>query len=294
MSETNNVVKNKYGFYWVKDRPQKEELEKYYSEKYYQEAKGSYEVEYDLAEQNYFINKIAQKYYVLGQHLGDPKSNKFLDVGCGEGWALQYFKEKGWGVLGLDFSSFGCEKFNPKCCECIITGNVYENLDKLIKVGQKFDVVWVDNVLEHVTDPEFLVSNIKKIVSPSGILVIEVPNDFSIIQEYALKKGYVDNPFWVVTPDHLSYFNKEGLENLLHSFGWKSINILGDYPIDWGLLNINTNYIKDKAKGKACHKSRIEFENLLHTMSTEKVIAFYKAMGDLGLGRLITGFFKHA
>lgn len=292
MSAINGIIKNKYGFYWVKDRPNKEELEKYYGEKYYQEAKGSYEIEYDLNEQNYFINKIAQKSFIIEQHLDDQTPKRFLDIGCGEGWALSYFKKKGWEVLGLDFSSFGCKKFNPDCSENMIAGNVYENLDKLIDEGRKFDVVWVDNVLEHVTDPEFLVADIKKIVSPSGILVIEVPNDFSVIQEYALKNEYIDKSFWVVIPDHLSYFNKEGLENLLHSFGWESISVIGDYPIDWSLLNPNTNYVKDKTKGKSCHRTRIEFENLLHTMPTEKIVAFYKSMADLGLGRSITGFFK--
>jgi 2-polyprenyl-3-methyl-5-hydroxy-6-metoxy-1,4-benzoquinol methylase len=291
MSKDNPLVKNKYGFYWVKERPRKEDLEKYYSEKYYQEAKGSYEIEYDQAEQDYFVNKIAQKAFVLDQHLNVAKP-KLLDVGCGEGWALRYFKKKNWDVLGLDYSSFGCEKFNPECSANMIVGNVYENLDKLIAEGRKFDVVWIDNVLEHVIDPEYLINNIKNIVSPSGILVVEVPNDFSVIQDYVLRNEYIDRQFWVAIPDHLSYFNKEGLENLLHSNGWKSISILSDYPIDWSLLNPNTNYIKDKSKGKSCHRTRIEFENLVHTLPTDKVINFYKAMADLGLGRSITGFFK--
>jgi 2-polyprenyl-3-methyl-5-hydroxy-6-metoxy-1,4-benzoquinol methylase len=292
MNEPSQLIKNKYGFYWVKERPNKEELEKYYSEKYYQEAKGSYEIEYDAAEQQYFVNKIIQKAFVIEKNLDKDKPKYFLDIGCGEGWALSYFKEKKWQVLGLDYSSFGCQKFNPDCSENVIAGNVYENLDRLIEKGQKFDVVWVDNVLEHVTDPEFLVNNIKKIVSPKGILVIEVPNDFSVIQEYSLREGYIDRPFWVVIPDHLSYFNKEGLENLLHSNGWRTISVLGDYPIDWNLLNPNTNYVKDKTKGKSCHRERIVFENLLHKMPLEKVVDFYTSMADVGLGRSITGFFK--
>ena len=285
---------NKYGYYSVENLPSQKELEEYYEKKYYQEAKGSYELEYDEAEINYFNNKIAERYFILEKNLNQGSQKSFLDVGCGEGWALSFFKEKGWNVLGLDFSSFGCEKFNPTCSSNMIAGNVYDNLNKLIDQGVKFDVVWIDNVLEHVIDPEFLVNNIRQIVSTSGILVIEVPNDFSIIQKYALEKGYIDAPFWVIIPDHLSYFNREGLENLLHSNGWQSVCSLSDYPIDWNLLNPNTNYIKDKSKGKSCHRERIEFENLLHTMPMDKVINFYTAMGDLGLGRLITGFFKLA
>jgi hypothetical protein len=67
---------------------------------------------------------------------------------------------------------------------------------------------------------------------------------------------------------------------------------LADYPIDWNLLNPDSNYVKDRTKGKNCHKERIEFENLVHNLDVDKLIALYKSLADLGLGRQITGFFK--
>jgi len=287
-----DLIKSKHGYYSVKNLPSEAELAEYYEKKYYQEAKGSYEIEYDREEVAYFFNKISERAYILEKYLGGKETVSFLDVGCGEGWALAFFKKKGWDVLGLDFSSFGCKKFNPECLDNLIVGNVYQNLNELIAKGIKFDVVWVDNVLEHVIDPDALINDFKKIISPSGILVIDVPNDFSLIQNYVFDKGYIHNKYWVVVPDHLSYFSKNSLENLLNSNGWESVICLGDYPIDWNLLNANTNYVADKTKGKSCHRERIEFENLIHTMPMDKVVDFYRSMCDLGLGRLITGFFK--
>ena len=155
-----------------------------------------------------------------------------------------------------------------------------------------YHCVWIDNVLEHVTAPEFLVNEIKAIIEPGGILVIEVPNDFSFIQKHAIDKKLVDNEFWVVTPDHLSYFNKEGLNNLLSSSGYQTIDFISDYPIDINLLNPNTNYVKDRTKGKSCHRERISFENLIHQRSMDDVLDSYRACAQLGLGRQITGFFR--
>lgn len=286
------LVKTKYGYYTVENPPSESELSDYYAKKYYQEARGSYEIEYDADEINYINNKIEQRAYILDKYLQLNSSRTFLDIGCGEGWALNFFKQKGWEVLGLDYSSFGCEKFNPACMTNLIAGNVYKSITTLIEQKRKFDVVWVDNVLEHVINPEAIIQDFKKIISPNGILVVEVPNDFSILQNHVFNKGLIDNQYWVVIPDHLSYFSKVSLENLLNANGWQSITCLADYPIDWNLLNPNSNYIQKKELGKSCHRERIEFENLIHTLPLEKVNAFYQAMGDIGLGRLITGFFS--
>ncbi|MEK7097420.1 MAG: class I SAM-dependent methyltransferase, partial [Patescibacteria group bacterium] len=96
--------------------------------------------------------------------------------------------------------------------------------------------------------------------------------------------------FWV-TPDHLSYFNKEGLINLVKAAGWKNKFVMGDNPIDFNLLNENTNYAKDKSKGKSCHKARIEIDNLMDSISVEKAVDYYRALGQLGLGREIVALF---
>jgi len=143
-----------------------------------------------------------------------------------------------------------------------------------------------------VLDPEELVNELKKVMVPSGILAVDVPNDYSILQKYVIEKKYVHTEYWHVTPDHLSYFDKTGLENLFQQNGWTSVMTIADYPIDWNLVNPNSNYIRDKSMGKSCHRERIEMENLIHTQPIEKVINFYKAMADLGLGRSIIGYFK--
>ena len=107
-----------------------------------------------------------------------------------------------------------------------------------------------------------------------------------------IEKKYIEESYWIVSPDHLSYFNKEGLESLFLKNGWSSVITIADYPVDWNLINQNTNYIVDKTKGKSCHLERIEMENLFHTQPIEKVINFYKALADLGFGRSIVGLFK--
>jgi 2-polyprenyl-3-methyl-5-hydroxy-6-metoxy-1,4-benzoquinol methylase len=287
------VNKNKWGFNEISNKPTPKELMQFYTHKYYQDDRGTYEKTYSKEEVTFFRNKLAQKYAVCEELLsGGSAIGTFLDIGAGEGWALSFFREQGWSVTGLDYSKSGCAQHNPDCLERLIVGDIYENIDILVSKNEKFRVVLLDNVLEHVISPLSLLEQSRQLVGEDGILIIEVPNDFSILQNYALMKKYVSHPFWVVYPDHLSYFNKEGLIALCKDAGFGCKKLMGDFPIDFNLLNANTNYIENKKVGKSCHQSRVEIENLIHAVSVEKTNRLYSALGALGLGRSIIGFFR--
>ena len=219
------------------------------------------------------------------------KPGKFLDVGSGEGFALKYFHDLGWHCTGLDYSLFGIKKHNPEQANFVIAGDIFNNLAQIIKNKEKFNLIWLDNVLEHVIDPYQLMNDLHKILDLNGILVVDVPNDFSALQQNLLTKNYIDREFWVSPPDHLSYFNKDGLTNLADASGWQIENFLSSFPIDLDLFNHNTNYIQNPDLGKSSHLRRIEIENLLHSISPEKTNVFYEALAELGLGRNIIGFF---
>lgn len=287
------VKKNKYGFYELKDKPTPEALKKYYSEKYYQEARGSYQKRYEEEEIEYIYNKIAQRYeIIMGYYVKETVRRRFLDIGCGEGWSLKYFSDNSWDVTGLDFSEYGCQAQNPEMLKHIIIGDINENIDK-IEDREKFDVIWLDNVLEHVLEPLDLLKKCKKLIANKGMLVIDVPNDFSVIQRHLLERGHITKSFWIAVPDHISYFNQEGLVAICKEAGWSCGQIMGDFPIDIFLFNEDTNYVADKNKGKNCHKARVAVENLLHGISPLKANELYRIMAEMGLGRCITGFFHN-
>ncbi|MEM7102971.1 MAG: class I SAM-dependent methyltransferase [Bacteroidota bacterium] len=290
-----DVKLNQYGFYTLTKVPSKKELEDYYANKYYQADTHRYKHRYSEKEIQYFYNKIEQKHKNL-LHLdliSTNQRNRLLDVGCGEGFTLKYFKKAGWDVTGLDYSDFGCRMINPDCVDNLIQGDVDQNISQLLEKGEKFDLIWLDNVLEHLIDPLKTLQEVKALTNPSGALVIEVPNDFSIVQNALLESEFIDDPFWIVSPDHISYFNKKGLINLCDAAGWDHKMIIGDFPIDFFLFNNFSNYKKQKETGKQAHKARIEIENLLHELPTDKVNHFYHAMADLGIGRQLIGFFKN-
>jgi len=286
-----DLEKNIYGFYEIKNKPSIEELSDYYRKKYYQSGEGKYNVGggYSKEEIDFFLNKVEQKYQsVLNKNSNLSNGNKlFLDIGAGEGWALRYFSSKGWDCLGMDFSDHGCLVNNPEQLSSLLVGDIYTNIQGLMTKGKKFDVILLDNVLEHVIDPYEMLENIRGVISDDGLLIVEVPNDFSITQKQLLDEEYVSREYWVAPPDHLSYFNKEGLEALAVDVGWSVETTFTAYPIDFNLFNESTNFVENSNVGKGCHHARVAIENMLHSISVEKTIKLYESMADLGIGREI-------
>src|SRR3990167_6911139 len=264
MNKNLKIIKNKFGYCEVEKKPSQAELGEFYSKKYYQESMGAYQNEYSADEIRYFDNKNQEKHFVIQKYLAST-AKSFLDVGCGEGWTLKYFKRLGWTVTGLDFSDFGCRRHNPDCLENIVVGDFADSIQKFIHLNRQFDVICLDNVLEHVTEPLKLLKQCRQLINPDGVLVVEVPNDFSVLQRYLLEKKYLENEFWVVLPDHLSYFNKDGLNNLANAAGCESAFVITEHPVDF---------------------------NLFHAISVEKAINYFHALAELGLGRQIVAFLR--
>ncbi|MNW45224.1 bifunctional 3-demethylubiquinone-9 3-methyltransferase/ 2-octaprenyl-6-hydroxy phenol methylase [compost metagenome] len=293
MSDT-KVINNQYGFFELLNQPTDIELENYYKDIYYQESKGSYSKSYEVDEIEYFNNKYEQKYSILVEHnILSCDTREFLDIGCGEGWGLNFFYSKGWNVTGVEHSSYGCSIHNEGMLPFLSEGEPEDFIKKLIAENKKFDVIWLDNVLEHLRNPLEMLMYCSRLLSDHGILAIEVPNDFSVVQKRLLEKGCINGEFWVLIPDHLSYFNKDGLINLCSAAGLKYVDIISDYAIDFDLFNPCSNYKANPSVGPNSHKSRIEIENMLHSISVEKTNKLYRVYAELGIGRQITGFFKN-
>ena len=274
------------------DKPSEAELAEYYSKEYYQNQKSTYQKSYSPDEIKYFFNKIEQKYSIIENYIDDKEKRTLLDVGCGEGFTLNYFFKKKWEVIGIDYSSETALAYNTECSKFIITGDFFETVSDLKNENKTFDLIWLDNVLEHVLSPFELLKNCHELASEDGLLVIEVPNDFSIAQIKLKEMNLTEEDYWIAIPDHISYFNKQGLINICIAAQWKNLETLADFPIDFNLFHPDANYISDKQTGRGAHLQRILLENIFHEISVKKTNSLYRILAEMGLGRQIIGVFK--
>lgn len=288
------IEKNKYGFHELLSKPSEAELKDYYANKYYQQSIQMYQHEYSADDLLWKRKKLGQKSYLAEQYIGNLTGNgvkRFLDVGAGEGFAMNYFAQSGWDASGLDYSSYGCSVHNPDMLEKLYIGDIGDSIDRLIADGASFELILLDNILEHVLDPLGVLQKTHHLLAENGVLIIEVPNDFSSLQLELMRLDYIDKPFWVVNPDHISYFNVEGLMTLCDEAGYTQLKLICDYPIDLALFNEKTNYVMHPLAGKPVHKARMRIENLIHDISIDKAVKLYESFAELGLGRNLIGFF---
>lgn len=278
------LVRTEHGYYHYTPEPTDDELREYYANKYYQQGLGSYAVSYEPEEIAYYELKAAMIYRKIAR-LKDLRRVRFIDVGCGEGWAMAEFHQQGHEVLGLDFSRHGIEKFHPQLSPFFRPGNVYDLLDEVISAGELYDALLVANVIEHVADPVGLLRKIRRAMAPDAILAVLVPNDFSALHEYLLEKEFISRKFWLAYPDHLSYFPKTAMCNLLRAERFQLHGIVAEHPVDLNLLNENSNYIEDRDKGKATHLCRCRVDNFLASQDPDRLLDLYEILGDMGVGR---------
>ncbi len=142
----------------------------------------------------------------LEQAVGRP--GRLLDIGAGEGTLLVVARRRGWTAEGTEISSAMVERVRERLNLVIHHGE----LEQLKLQGQSYDAIVMNHVLEHVKNPKTTLESAARLLSPSGVLRIEVPNlaglssrAKNLQSRYHLKqspwKHYsVDHHFWFFTP----------------------------------------------------------------------------------------------
>jgi len=280
------VTKNKHGFYEVSSKPKKNDLEAYYEEKYYQQQNGQYQKVYSKGELAYFANRAAICQHTINKIL--PKVTSFFEVGCGEGFfANEFYKAGVQKIILNDLSEAGIESFNPHLKRFFKKIDIYEHIEEFTNQNVHFSLISMDNVLEHVIDPEDLLEKVKLIMKDNSVLRITVPNDFSAFQHMLINEGLTEET-WICPPEHLSYFNSENIVRFCEKFGFKVLSAQCDFPIELFLSNQHSHYYKDRSLGKEAHQSRVLCSNYLVNENIDAYISMSEAAAKLQFGRNVT------
>ena len=115
--------------------------------------------------------------YILDQ-IGDKdiKNLKILDVGCGGGIICEPLARLGAKVTGVDFSpnNIKAAKSHSKKNKLKIK---YINTDiEKSKLDEKFDIILMFEVLEHLDNWKKTIKNIKKNLNKNGMIIISTIN----------------------------------------------------------------------------------------------------------------------
>jgi 2-polyprenyl-3-methyl-5-hydroxy-6-metoxy-1,4-benzoquinol methylase len=267
--------------------PSFEEVEQFYLNEFYS---GEYkrfndsDLSVQQKDKDFFLLRWQLIYAQCQKYIGDLKDRALLDIGCGYCQALLYFRDQGMQVCGLEPSAEGCSYGISQ--GLTVTQLGFEN--HAHDFGKKFDVVTLLNVLEHLREPaEVLKKILKHYLSPNGVLVIEVPNEFNEFQVVANKEFDLQQ-WWVCPPGHINYFNVDSLRKIIELCGYEVVHVESSFPLEMFML-CGDVYVGDQELGAICHQKRVKFEQTLVKHGRIEVLQkLYQSFAELGLGRQIT------
>jgi SAM-dependent methyltransferase len=190
---------NECGFVFTSPRPDQASISQFYkSEKYISHSGG----------RKTFMDKIyvrarnitlKWKHQLISKH---KHEGNILDYGCGTGEFLHYMKANGWETSGVEPS----ETAITKAIE-ITKAEIFKDL-KFVK--NKFDVITLWHVLEHIHDLNQKINELIDHLNDNGTIFIAVPNrESEDAQKYGSHWAGYD------VPRHLWHFSQSNMKQLL-------------------------------------------------------------------------------
>lgn len=145
----------------------------------------------------------------LQSHL-PPKGSRILDIGTAGGAFLEAATRFGYIAEGLEPSRYLVESGKKRGLN-IHHGTIQNN-----QIGnQKYDMVCMWDVLEHVFNPKSEMLAMKNLIRPGGLLFINFPDIGTWQAKIAGKK------FWWILSVHLHHFSRKTLSHLAALTGYK-------------------------------------------------------------------------
>lgn len=190
------------GLVFMHPLPTREELPRLYPSTYHNFDTPSNPVSRWLLDR-YYEHQCA----ICRRHL--QPDGALLEVGCAAGDVLERMQARGYDdVQGIELSLEACQQAWQRGLKVF-----HGTLDEF-ETDQRFDLIFMSHVIEHVIDPVATVAKLASLLKPGGVLYLETPN-----------VGSLDARLWkdgwglIHYPRHLYLFDRSTLRRLVERGG---------------------------------------------------------------------------
>lgn len=152
--------------------------------------------------------------HLIARHPLKPGSS-VLDVGCAGGAFPKAASDAGFDVVGVEPSRWLAEQGQERYGIDIRPGTLAEQ-----DFGnRRFDLVTLWDVIEHLTDPDEVLADIRALLAPGGLLVVNYPDYGALVARLMGRRW----PFLLSV--HLLYFTRRTIRAFLEKRGFEVLEI---------------------------------------------------------------------
>lgn len=148
---------------------------------------------------------------LIGAALGDKKG-KLLDVGAATGYFVGLAQEAGYEAEGVDISEHAARLGRSK--------GLVVHAGTIDDMSGTYNCVTMLDLIEHVPDPRSVIKKAATLLSSGGVLIINAPDAGSLVARILGRRWHLISP-----PEHLHYFNRENMRNLLEDEGFEVVRM---------------------------------------------------------------------
>ncbi|GAA4816811.1 class I SAM-dependent methyltransferase [Litoribaculum gwangyangense] len=154
-------------------------------------------------------------------------AKRILDVGCGNGAFAQIIKEKNQAeVWGIEYiNEHGLEAH--KKLDTVYIGKCEDFIEGL--PNNYFDVIYCNDVLEHLVDPYWVLSILKNKLSENGKIISSLPNVrfYKSFIKVLLYKNWEYEDYGIMDRTHLRFFTKKSIKKMYEDLGFEIVTHKG-------------------------------------------------------------------
>lgn len=136
---------------------------------------------------------------------------RFLDIGCSIGSSVEGARDAGFEATGIDLDPQSIAMARAHFPQCRF---LHTSSGDLARAGERFDLIFCTEVIEHVTDPQAFVDDLRTLLNPGGIVFLTTPHAThfripdDILSWYGLKP-----------PEHIVLFGRKSIAALFERRG---------------------------------------------------------------------------
>lgn len=141
---------------------------------------------------------------------------KVVEIASNDGYLLQYFKEKGVDIFGIEPAANTAEVALRKGIPTEVDFFGRSLAERMITRGSSADLLLGNNVLAHVPDINDFVAGLKILLRPGGIITMEFPHLLELIRL---------SQFDTIYHEHFSYFSLSTVMNIFSHHGLRVFDV---------------------------------------------------------------------